>query len=44
MLVYVPYCRVKEFEDTDPYDDWLRNMKWAKPDAEHLSQLLRVRI
>ncbi|KAL4855480.1 Initiation-specific alpha-1 [Chlorella vulgaris] len=33
--------RVREFESSDAYDDWLRNMKWAKPDERHLSKLMR---
>ena len=37
-------CRLKGFDDSDPYDDWLRNMKWAHPDEKHLSLLMKVRV
>lgn len=32
--------RVKGFEPSDPYDDWLRNFHWATPDVNHLAELM----
>jgi hypothetical protein len=42
LTLAVLHRRVREFEPSDAYDDWLRNMKWAKPDERHLSKLMRV--
>lgn len=30
--------RVQGFEDSDPYDDWLRSFHWATPDVNHLAE------
>ncbi len=34
------FYRVKGFEPSDAYDDWLRNFHWATPDVNHLAELM----
>ena len=41
-LLHAPTSRLKGFDDSDKYDDWLRNMKWAHPDEKHLALLMKV--
>lgn len=33
--------RVKGFEPTDMYDDWLKRFHWATPDETHLAELMQ---